>query len=234
MGLFEQGKTGDFPSAIKSYQEVISATVGEKDPALLNFKAQALKNLGIIYYTGEHNLDEAIVKLSDSIEVSATTHAADVLSQVLLRVAQDGKRSEKARTAQLESALKMARLAEKLNAENADKLKPKALAARGAKIKLQLAILFEALGRPAEAKQVFATADEESLGDEGLYQQALLLALRGGDAAAVAAPLVEALGIRPGAKARNQLRWFIRTEPALAKFREDPSWTELVSDEPVK
>jgi len=234
LGIFQQGKLGDFTSATKSYQQVVAATVGEKDATLLNFKAQALKGLGIIYYTGEHNLDEAIVKLSDSIEVSATSHAADVLSQVLFRVAQDGKRSEKARTAQLESALRMARLAEKLSAENADKAKPAVVAARTAKIKLQLAVLFEALGRPSEAKQVYGEADEKSLGDEGLYQQALLLALRGGDAAAVAAPLVEALGIRPGAKARNQLRWFIRTEPDLAKYRADPSWKELITDEPVK
>lgn len=234
LGMFQQGKAGDFPSAIENYQRVVAETVGEKSPALLNFKAQALKNMGIIYYTGQHDLDEAIVKLSDSIEVSATTHAADVLSQVLFRVARDGKRSEKARKAQLESALKMARLAEKLNAENADKLKPEALAARGAKIKLQLAILFEALGRPAEAKQVYGEAEEKSLSDEGLYQQALLLALRGADTAEVSAPLIEALGIRPGAKARNQLRWFIRTEPDLAKHREDPSWKELVTDEPVE
>lgn len=234
LGIFRQGKLGDFPSAIKDHQRVVAETVGEKSAPLMQLKAQALKNLGIIYYTGQQNLDEAIVKLSDSIEVSATADAADVLSQVLFRVARDGKRSEKARKAQLESALKMARLAEKLSAENADKAKPAALAARNAKIKLQLAILFEALGRTKEAKQVFGEAEEKSLSDAGLYQAALLEALRGADAAAVAAPLVEALGIRPSAAARNRLRWMIRTEPDLAKYRDDPSWKELVSDEPVK
>jgi tetratricopeptide (TPR) repeat protein len=234
LGIFRQGKLGDFPNAIKDHQRVVAETVGEKSPALMQLKAQALKNLGIIYYTGQHDLDEAIVKLSDSIEVSATADAADVLSQVLFRVARDGKRSEKARKAQLESALKMARLAEKLSAENADKAKPEALAARSSKIKLQLAILFEALGRAAEAKQVFGEPEQKSLSDAGLYQQAILQAVRGADSSAVAAPLVEALGIRPSAAARNRLRWMIRTEPDLAKYRADPSWKELVTDEPVK
>ncbi|MBL4845446.1 MAG: DUF4340 domain-containing protein [Planctomycetes bacterium] len=231
LGNFQQGKTGDFAAAIKSYQRVIGDTVGEKAPAMRNFKAQALMNLGIIYYTRQHDLDQAVVKLSDSIEVSATAKAADVLSQLLFRIARDGKRSETARKAQLEKALKIGRLAEKLDTENADK---KQTPARTVKIKLQLAIVLEALGQGALAKTTFGVADEKTLSNDGLYQLAVLRSLRGASAAEVAGPLHEALKLRPGAVARNQMRWFIRTEPDLAKHRADPSWKTLVTDEPVK
>ena len=39
--------------------------------------------------------------------------------------------------------------------------------------------------------------------------------------------------VRPSPVARNQIRWFIRTEPDLEKFLGEESWRELVTDEKV-
>lgn len=231
LGQFHQGKTGDFDAAIRHYQAVIGETVGEKSEAMRNFKAQALMNLGIIYYTRKHDLDEAVVKLSDSLEISATCYTADNLSQLLFRIGRDAKRSEKARAAQLEKSLKVARIAIELDAENADKA---STPARRAKLRLQLAIVLTAQGKTEEAAAEWKAIDQKALAgnNNALYQLAIYKALTGGDADAVAVPLKRSLEIRPSAVARNQIRWFIRSEPDLEKFLKEESWKALVTDEP--
>ncbi|MBL4845356.1 MAG: tetratricopeptide repeat protein [Planctomycetes bacterium] len=228
LGQFQQGKTGDFDAAIKNYQRVIADTVGEKAKAMRNFKAQALMNLGIVYYTRKHNLDEAVIKLTDSLEMSPTCYTADNLSQLLYRLGRDTKRSELSRKLQLEKSLKIARISLELDRENADRA---STPARRAKLRLQLVIVLTALGKTDEAKAEWKATEEKALKNNALYQMAILKALRGGTADEVAVPLKEALKVRPSPVARNQIRWFIRTEPDLAKFVKEASWKALVTDE---
>lgn len=231
LGQFHQGKTGDFDAAIKHYQAVIGQTVGEKSKPMRNFKAQALMNLGIIYYTRKHDLDEAVIKLSDSLEISPTCNTADNLSQLLYRLGRDTQRSEKARAAQLEKSLKIARIALELDTENADRA---STPARRAKLRLQLAIVLTAQGKADEAAAEWKAIDQKALAENNnaLYQLAIYKALSGGDADAVGAPLKKSLEIRPSPVARNQIRWFIRSEPDLQKFVKEESWKALVTDEP--
>lgn len=229
LGQFHQGKTGDFDAAIKAYQRVITGTIGDNSKNMRNFKAQALMNMGIVYYTRKHNLEEAVVKLTDSLELSPTCHTADNLSQLLYRLGRDPKRSEKARGLQLKKALKIARMSLELDKENADRA---STPARRAKLRLQLVIVLTAMGNTAEAEAEWKATKESDLKNNALYQLAILKALRGGNAAEVAAPLKKSLEVRPSPVARNQIRWFIRTEPDLSKFLKEESWKELVTDEP--
>lgn len=228
LGQFHQGKTGDFEAAIKAYQRVIAGTIGDNSKNMRNFKAQALMNMGIVYYTRKHNLEEAVVKLTDSLELSPTCNTADNLSQLLYRLGRDTKRSEKARGLQLEKSLKIARMSLELDKENADRA---STPARRAKLRLQLVIVLTAMGKTAEADAEWKAIKPGDLKNNSLYQLAILKALRGESAEEVAKPLKRSLEVRPSPVARNQIRWFIRTEPDLSKFLKEPGWKELVTDE---
>ncbi len=228
LGQFHQGKTGDFDAAIQAYQRVITGTIGDNSKNMRNFKAQALMNMGIVYYTRKHNLDEAVIKLTDSLELSPTCNTADNLSQLLYRLGRDTKRSEKSRGLQLEKALKIARISLELDKENADRA---STPARRAKLRLQLVIVLTAMGKTAEADAEWKAIKAADLKNNALYQLAILYALRGKSADEVGAPLKKSLEVRPSPVARNQIRWFIRTEPDLSKFLKEESWKALVTDE---
>jgi tetratricopeptide (TPR) repeat protein len=228
LGRYHQGMTGDFEAAIKAFQAVVTGTIGDNSANMRNFKAQALMNMGIVYYTRQHNLEEAVIKLTDSLELSPTCHTADNLSQLLYRLGRDPKRSEKARGLQLEKALKIARLSLEIDKENADKA---STPARRAKLRLQLVIVLTAMGKTTEADAEWKLIKETDFGNDALYQRAILKALRGGTAAEVKDVLEKSLTIRRRARTRNQIRWFIRTEPDLSKFLKDPTWKALVTDE---
>ena len=87
------------------------------------------------------------------------------------------------------------------------------------------------MDKTAEADAEWKAIKATDLKNNALYQLAILHALRGKSADEVAVPLKKSLEVRPSPVARNQIRWFIRTEPDLNKFVHEASWKELVTDE---
>lgn len=269
LGQFYQGKTGDFDNAIKHYRMVLSENVMVKHPKVTNMKAQALLNLGTIYYSVKKDINEAVTKYVDAHKTYPTAQTADTLSQILFRQARGAMISAPSKQKKLETALTLAREAIMIDKKNPNKRSTPALRA---KYRLQLVICLEALDKKDEAASEWKSVDKSKLGDTALYQLAQLEALRAmkaaegvfccdkckasgekkglscanclkarqpkfGDAAkTVAEHLRKAIDekLRPAARARNQLRWFIRTEADFAPFRKDEAWKDLTEDEPEK
>ncbi|MGE0713002.1 MAG: tetratricopeptide repeat protein [Planctomycetota bacterium] len=231
LGQFHQAKTGDFDQAEKYYKAVLEENHGAKDPKTKNLKAQALLNLGTIWYSEKKNINEAVTKYKDAHQTYPTALTADVLSQILYRQARDPK--TQAREKKLKTALKAAREAILIDKKDANHA---STPATRSKYRLQLVLVLTAMGLKDEAESEWKQVEQDKLGDTALYQLAQLAALRGEGIEAVGKLLRQAIDpkLRPDARARNQLRWFIRTEGDFAKFTEDASWKDLVTDEQEK
>lgn len=241
LGQFYQAKTGDFDNALKHYRMLLRENISVNHPKVTNMKAQALLNLGTIYYSVKKDINEAVVKFKDAHQTYPTAQTADTLSQILYRQARDPATSEGSAKKKLETALTLAREAIMIDKKNPNKRSTPALRA---KYRLQLVICLEALDKKDEAASEWKSVDQSKLGDTALYQLAQLEALRAKKAGEtseavgekIAALLRKAIDekLRPAARARNQLRWFIRTEADFTPFRGGEAWKELTKDEPEK
>jgi tetratricopeptide (TPR) repeat protein len=231
LGQLHQGKTADFKTATGYYRSVLRENLGVEDPRIKNLKAQALLNLGTMAYSVQRKVTEAVIKYQDAHKTFPTAQTADSLSQILFRQARDPKVSVLARKKKIDSAEALAREALMIDAQD-----PNSKPHLRAKYRLQLVLVLTAREKKAEADAEWAKVDAKVLGDTALYQLAQLAALQGKDAKAVGDLLTRAntAGLRPKAAARNQLRWFIRTEGDFAGFLADPTWKALVTDESEK
>ena len=230
LGRLHQGKTGDFDAALRAYEQIIRSNVGVRDNTLKNLKAQAMIGKGTIYYSERDDLDTALAAYQAAHRTYPSAHSADVLAQLCFRIGRDPSRSQAARTKQLEYSEKLSREAlhhdQQNRAKNAD-------AAKTAKFRLQLVIVLLAQGKAEEAERIWSETEQSKLDENAYYQLAVLKALRAEGPDAVAAELRKCLDpeARPEARARNQLRKFVRTEPDFRPFVGRDEWKDLVEDE---
>ncbi|RMG11273.1 MAG: hypothetical protein D6731_15810 [Planctomycetota bacterium] len=228
LGRLHSARVGDNAKALEYYERIIEEVSehSPRDAPLRGIKAEALLSKGNILLADRDDREAALALYRRSHEVRATPANCDVLSQFLLRdsFAVDGAE----RRARLQKALAYAGEAVHL-AESGGRTRPERLA----RLRLQRVLVLTALGEEERARKAFDDLGGEAALDEGAaYQLALLRALQGADAATVARHLRRAMSLRPTPSARNQLRRWIRSEPLFARLREDPSWKELVEDEP--
>jgi tetratricopeptide (TPR) repeat protein len=230
LGKFHQGKTGDFPAATKYYRTLLRENLGVKDPKVTNLKAQALLNLGTIFYSVKKDINEAVIKYQDAHKTYPTAQTGDVLSQILFRQARDPKTSKLAAKKKIDLSEVLARESIMVDEKNPNKRSTPALRA---KYRLQLVIVLTARGKAEEAAKEWKLVDAKALGDTALYQLAQLAALRKAPAKEVVGLLQRANDpkLRPAPAARNQLRWFIRTEGDFAQYATDAGFKKLTEDE---
>jgi tetratricopeptide (TPR) repeat protein len=233
LGQLHQGKTGDFEKALTYYEEVIRSVLSanEKDNSLLSLKAQALLGKGTILYSEKDDVDGALAAYQGAPKNYPSAQSADTLGQLCYRIGRDPNKSMDARAKQLEYSEKLSVEALHHDEKNTNKA---GNAPRTAKYRLQLAIVLLAQGKTDESAEVWKNTEQDKLDANAFYQLAIYEALQGKDAAAVGATLRKCLtpDVRPKARARNQLRKFIKTEPDLSKFLTDKGWKDLVTDEP--
>ncbi|RMG11233.1 MAG: hypothetical protein D6731_15935 [Planctomycetota bacterium] len=228
LGRLHHSRTGDFAEAEKYYEMVIKENIGVRDNTLRKIKSDAFRNLGNLIYASKGDVNAALNKYRASHNTYASPETADTLSQFLYRIGRDPKKSQAARDRQLEAATKLAREAIAMDAKKKHR-KP----SETARYQLQLLICLLAAGKEEEAKAVESELRFDKLADNSLYQQAILMALRGEDPSKIAETLHRTLDPRPTPKTRNDLRHFIRTEPDFASFLGREDWKDLVSDEPL-
>lgn len=231
LGRLHQGKTGNFDEALKAYEKIIRSNIGATSPNLKSLKAQALIGKGTIYYSERDDLDTALSAYQAAHHTYRSAHSADLLAQLCFRIGRDKTRSEAARAKQLEYSEKLSREALHHDAENRAKT---ANAAQTAKYRLQLVICLYAEGKKDEAEAAWSETHQDKLTPDAAYQLAVLKSLRGDGPEAVAAELRRCLDpdVRPKARARNQLRKFVRTEPDFSDFTDREDWKDLTEDEP--
>lgn len=235
LGRFYQGKRADFAEAKKQYQMMLRENGSSlpKTPTILALKAKALMQLGVIYYTHDKNVGEAVTSFNDSYKTYSTPEAADRLSKLLLRQSRNPGLRPSLGKKKLRLAEKVSREAIRVDKKDLTKSSSKAIRAD---YRLQLAMVLLARGKKVDAEQEFKAIKTEDFGNDSLYARALWTAMNDGDEAAVRAFLEKALDkeLRPEPEARNQMRWFIRTEPDFKKFLETPAWEKLLKDEGVR
>lgn len=231
LGQLHQGKTGDFDKALGYYDQVIKSNINVSDNTLKSLKAQAFLGKGTILYSERDDIESALAAYQAAHRTYPTAQSADTLSQLCYRIGRDPTKGQDARAKQLEYAQKLAEEALHHDAQNRNKT---ANPARTAKYRLQLVITLLAQGKKEEGEAAWTETEQDALDANAFYQLAILQAVRGDDAAVVADTLRKCLEpeVRPKARARNQLRKFVRTEPDFKPFLEEEGWKELVTDEP--
>lgn len=232
MGSLHQAKTGDLERATAIYDDLIRSTAGTKDMMLRQLRAQAMVRKGNIVYAEKQNIEEALQLFEAAHSNFQLATSADTASQLCLRMARERTgRSDTAKKSLLERAERLAREAI-ARAKDEFSRDPDRRAAFEAKAKLQLVLVLTATGKGKDADEAWASLEQARLGDAGLYQLAVLDAMKG-QADAATEKLKRFMDTRPTAKARNQLRKFIRTEPDFTDLRARDDWKVLVEDEPV-
>ncbi len=231
LGQLHQGKTGDFGQALGYYEQVIRGNIGVEDNTLRSLKAQAFLGRGTIQYSEYDDIEKALASFQAAHNTYPTAQSADTLSQLCYRIGRDPTKGQDARAKQLEYAQKLAEEALHHDAQNRNKT---ANPARTAKYRLQLVITLLAQGKKEEGEAAWKETQQDALDVNAFYQLAILQTLRGEGAEVVGDTLRKCLEpeVRPKARARNQLRKFVRTEPDFKPFLEEEGWKDLVTDEP--
>lgn len=235
LGFMHQVKTGDIDKALGYYDQVIQTLVGlgEKDNDLKQVKADAMVRKANLLYSEKDDNEGALRLMAAAHETFRLSTTAEIASQFFYRRGRSIDGAEQAKA--FEGALKLIEEAVTLAAKQQFK-DERARALHTAKCKLQHALVQHAMGKVDEAK---ATFDSIPAGDRDenislLYQWAQYLA-RTGDADGATAKLTKFMDTRPagevGARARNQLRKFIRNEPDFAELKKRPDWKKLTENE---
>ncbi len=211
LGFIHHSQTGDFEKALSHYDAVIA---NSKDPRQ---QAYAYTQKGSIHFAERHNPNEAIKQYNLALKAHPLSSTFDVASNLYHYVHEN------------EDALKSADEAIKYaHAEAKQQGKDAPDPAYLAKLQCGKAVVLLALGRKEEAQKII---DEAKYDKASFYNLAQYHALNDDEAKAV--EFVEkALAERKDAKARNQLRDFIRRDPDFKKLRIKPTLKALVKDEP--
>jgi len=235
IGSLHQVKTGDIDTALKIYDDIIQSNVGAQDNNLKQLKADAMVRKANILYSEKDDTEGALRLMSSAHQTWPLSTTAEIASQFFYRQARMGGIAEADRVKAFEGALKLAEEALQLApSQFGDPKLADRRAKHVAKCKLQLAIVQLGAGKTAEGQATFDSIVQADLNDACLYQWATFLALKG-DGDGATEKLTRFMATRPqgpeGAKARNQLRKFIRTEPDFASLRGRADWKPLLEDE---
>lgn len=230
-GIFHQGKTGNFEQALSSYESLIKLTEGATSRPLKWHRAQGFLNKGSILFTKSGDVKKALPHYRASFKLFPTALSADYLSQALYRVGRDPNTPAAEAKKAMATSLERARQAVKLDSK-ARRRRP----ANTAKLRLQLVIVLTAQGNKTEADEVWKATERNHFSANTLYQEAILLAVQKAGAEKIGAKLRKSLDpkVRPKARARNQLRKMIRSEPDFRDHLKLSGWKDLVTDEKVK
>lgn len=236
IGSLHQVKTGDLDAALKIYDDIIQANVGATDNNLKQLKADAMVRKANILYSEKDDKEQALRLMSSAHQLWPLSTTAEIASQFFFRQGRMHDKGAADKQKALEGALKLAEESITLAPSQfqGEKLKDR-LAKHTAKCKLQLAICQLGMEKKTEAEATFASINQADMNEAHLYQWATYLAIKG-DADGATEKLTRFMATRPagpdGAKARNQLRKFIRTEPDFQALQKRPDWKTLTEDEP--
>jgi tetratricopeptide (TPR) repeat protein len=231
LGSFYDVKLGDADKSLEFYDKAIHELAGATEQKLKRLKADIMARKGDVLYASKDDLEGALAAYKASSDTFPLSTTADKFSNLLHRIA-GMQKDEAKKKEQNELALKSAEQALEL-VQYGTYATPEKRKAWVAKVKTQIATCCEVLGRPDDAKKALEAVDPQDYDDSCLYNQALLDAVRG-DGKKAGNELRDSMkNTRPTAKSRNQLRKMIRTEPDFSKFVADPSWKDVVTDEPV-
>lgn len=232
-GQFHQAKTGNFKRALEVYAKVVKEGLAAGNKQLKGMASAAQLSIGAIKYTESLNHAQALKDFGAALKIAPNASAHDFMSQVHFRVGRDKKLADTKRREHLMAAEKSARAAVKLLSQMPLRGKR---AIYMSKLRLQLTIVLAAQGLKAQADREWKQIEPHHLNNNTLYQLAILHSVQNKSAADVARSLRRALSkkLRPKAKARNQLRRMIKSEPDLAKFLSRPDWKDIATAEKEK
>jgi tetratricopeptide (TPR) repeat protein len=237
IGSVHQAKTGDLDAALKIYDEIIQANVNATDNNLKQLKADAMVRKANILYSEKDDTEGALRLMQSAHQIWPLSTTADNASQFLFRQGRLRDKAADAKKTALEGALRLEEEAiQRAPGQFGDARLKDRLAKHVAKCKLQLALVQLALGKADESKATYDSIPAADMGDACLYQQAVLEAMQGAAPEGITDKLTRFMTNTrargpEGAKARNQLRKFIRTEPDFEKFLTREDWKPLVTDE---
>jgi hypothetical protein len=235
LGFLNQVKTGDIDKALGYYDQVIQSLVGlgEKENELKQVKADAMVRKANLLYSEKDDNEGALRLMSSAHQTWPLSTTAEIASQFFYR--QGRMKSGPEQTKAFEGALKLVEEALILAGKQQFK-DERARALHVAKCKMQQALVQHAMGNAEGAKATYDAIPAADRDDNVSlqYQWSQYLA-RTGDAEGATAKLTKFMDTRPageaGARARNQLRKFIRNEPDFAELKKRPDWKRLTENE---